>query len=445
MSREPDILLNLRRQLRARAWLDRAVILGFAVLTGLLVVVFTLLAEAASDFNQQMAGAWRWGPLVWTPALTVLVVWAVRRWAAGATGSGVPQTLCAMECEAAERHRFVSFRLSLTKVLGVAGALLAGLSVGRQGPSVQVGAGIMLAARHWLSPRSGVKDRELVVAGGAAGLAAAFNTPLGGLVFAFEHMMSRRLEARSSGLMLAAIVIAGLVSISAFGNLSTFGRVRTDGLSWWTLLGPGLLVAVLSGLLGGLMSRLLLASFTGSADRLSAWRVSYPLRFAAGCGLAVGVLTVVSSGTVAGVGHEHTSALLGQGLESHQPGLFTLLKVVATWLSLWSGVPGGLFGPGLSIGAGLGADVAWLLDSPHVAALIALGMCGVLAGVTQLPITSMIIVMEMTDGHSMVLSLMACALIASGISRLISRPLMGTQADLMLRGTAAPPAQSDPR
>jgi H+/Cl- antiporter ClcA len=158
----------------------------------------------------------------------------------------------------------------------------------------------------------------------------------------------------------------------------------------------------------------------------------------------VGVLLVVSSGAVAGVGHAHTSALLTQGVESHQPGLFTLLKVVATWLSLWSGVPGGLFGPGLSIGAGLGADVAWLLDSPHTAALIALGMCGVLAGVTQLPITAMIIVMEMTDGHSMVLSLMACSLLASGISRLISQPLMGTQADLMLAGSDPKPP-SDPR
>lgn len=434
MNRQPDIALNLRRQLRARPWLDRAVILGFAVLTGLAVVAFTELADAALALNHAWGERWAYGPLLWTPTLTVALVWAVRRWAPAAAGSGVPQTLCALECPREQRSQFVSLRLSIAKALGVCGALLAGLSVGRQGPSVQVGAGVMLSARRWLSPRSGVSDRELVVAGGAAGLAAAFNTPLGGLVFAFEQLLSRRLEQRSSGLMLAVIVIAGLVAVSALGNLSAFGRVRSDGLHWWSLLGPGLLIALLAGGLGGLMSRLLLASFTGLPDRVSGWRQRYPLRFAAVCGLVVGAIAIVTGGQTVGIGHQHTQALLAQApTEEHLFGLFTGLKMVATWLSLWCGVPAGLFGPGLSMGAGLGADVAWLLDSPHHAALIALGMCAMLAALTQLPITSMIIVMEMTDGHSMVLSLMACALLANGVSRLMSRPLYAAQTEHMLK------------
>ncbi len=443
MKGEPDFLQNLRDEMGdGRQWLDRVIVIGYAILTGLAVVGFTLLADAAFDLYQQMRGGVWWVPLVWTPAVTALVVWAVHRWAPGAAGSGVPQLLTALapETPIGERSRFISPRLSLAKIFAVSGGLLAGLSIGRQGPSVQVAAGVMLHARRWLSPRSGISDRELLIAGGAAGIAAAFNTPLGGIVFAIEEL-SRRLQERSSGLMLAAIVIAGLVAVSAFGNLSYFGRVRVDGVSWWNLLVPGALVALGCGLLGGLLSRLMLASFTGLPDRFCAYRRKRPVAFAAICGFGVAVIAVVGGGAAVGMGHQHTQELLelatGSGTaQAQQPLLFTGLKFIASWLSAWTGMPGGIFGPSLSIGAGLGADVAWLLDSPHGPALIALGMCGFLAAVTQTPITAMIIVMEMTDGHGMVLSLMACALLASLVSRMISRPLYSTMSVLMMRGVA---------
>lgn len=447
MKGQPDFLQNLRREMGAgRQWLDRVVVLTYAVLAGLAVVLFTLLADKAVELHHDLAGSVWWAPLVWTPALTALVVWSLRRWAPGAAGSGVPQVLTALDAGTplAARSRFVSLRLSVAKIFGVTGGLLAGLSIGRQGPSVQVAAGVMLHARRWLSPASAITDRELLVAGGAAGIAAAFNTPLGGIVFAIEEL-SRRITERSSGLMLAAIVIAGLVSVSAFGNLSYFGRIRADGVSWWALLMPGALVALSCGLLGGLMARLLLASFTGLPDRFCAYRRKRPVVFAALCGFAVAVISLISGGETVGVGHEHTRMLLDVSdadATQRDPFVFTGLKFVASWLSAWSGVPGGIFGPSLSLGASVGADLAWLLDSPHGAALIALGMCGFLAAVTQTPITAMIIVMEMTDGHSMVLSLMACALVASLVSRMISRPLYSTMSALMmrsLRDPAAPP------
>ncbi len=436
MKGEPDFLQNVRNEVGdGRQWLDRAIVIAYAVLAGLAVVGFTLLADAAfGAYSQMRAAAW-WAPLIWTPALTALIVWAVRRWAPGAAGSGVPQVLTALapEMPLASRSKFVSLRLSVAKIIGVSGGLLAGLSIGRQGPSVQVAAGVMLHAKRWLSPKTDISTRELLVAGGAAGIAAAFNTPLGGIVFAIEEL-SRRLQDRSSGLMLVAIVVAGLVAVSAFGNLSYFGRVRSEDLSWWALMWPGFLVALGCGLLGGLLSRLMLASFTGLPDRFCAYRRKRPVAFAAYCGFAVAVIAVVTDGQAVGVGHQNTQALLSSvGEDQHQPLVFTGLKFVASWLSAWSGVPGGIFGPSLSIGAGLGADVAWLLDSPHGPALIALGMCGFLAAVTQTPITAMIIVMEMTDGHSMVLSLMACALLASMVSRMISRPLYSTMAMLMMR------------
>ncbi|WP_326543429.1 chloride channel protein [Pseudorhodoferax sp.] len=444
MDREPDFLRRLHEELSdARVWVDRALVLGFAALAGLSVVVLTVLADGAMDWFLAQRATRPWMALVWTPALSAAIVWAVRRWCPGAAGSGVPQVCAALDprVEPAERGRFVSLRLSAAKVLAVSGGLLAGLSTGRQGPSVQVAAGVMLAARRWLSPRSGVNERELLVAGGAVGIAAAFNTPLGGIVFAIEEL-TRRIEQRNSGLMLAAIVVGGLVAVSVFGNFSYFGRVHVDVVAWWGLLLPGALVALGAGLFGGLLARLLIASSTGLPDRLSAWRRQYPVRFAAACGFVVAAIGLVSQGAAVGGGHHHTRELLAAGPgQEHVLLTYTGLKFVASWLSAWSGVPGGIFGPALSIGASWGADVAAITGSPHLPALIALGMAGFLAAVTQAPITAMIIVMEMTDGHAMVLSLMGCALVASLLSRLVSRPLYATLSERLVRELRGEPGQ----
>jgi H+/Cl- antiporter ClcA len=126
--------------------------------------------------------------------------------------------------------------------------------------------------------------------------------------------------------------------------------------------------------------------------------------------------------------------------------LYTLLKFIATWLTAWCGVPGGIFAPALSIGAGIGEGIARLAGPGLGPALIAMGMAGFLAAVTQAPLTAFIIVMEMVDGHSMVLSLMACAMLASLVSRMISRPLYESLAEHMLTaiGPLVPPDPDDP-
>jgi H+/Cl- antiporter ClcA len=110
-----------------------------------------------------------------------------------------------------------------------------------------------------------------------------------------------------------------------------------------------------------------------------------------------------------------------------------MLKFCATWLSAWTGVPAGVFAPSLAIGAGIGHDVAALAGLGQEAAipLIALGMAGFLAASTGGPITAFIIVMEMVSGHAMVLSLMACTLLSSGVARLVSRPMYQDLANLL--------------
>ncbi len=433
MTPHPDVVSSVRQEIVDwRLWTSRSVVLVFAALSGLAVVLMTWMTEEAlALFFKGQQALW-WGPLLWMPASTAAIVWLTRRWMPGAAGSGIPQVMAALssEVEPSSRHLFVSIKLAVAKLFMTTWGLLAGLSMGREGPSVQLAAGVMHHARRWLPDRSHVTPHGLLMAGGAAGIAAAFNTPLGGVMFAIEEL-SRRPEQRSNGLILGAIVLAGLMAVSVYGNATYFGVIHVDSPSWALML-PGAVVALACGVAGGLFSRLLVMSLAGRSDDVfSRIRRERPVWFAAGCGLAVAVLGVVTLGDVYGSGYLHTRTMLESGGDFHSP-LYVLLKFVATWLTAWSGVPGGIFAPSLAIGGALGQDVAQWLSYPNAPTLIALGMAGFLAAVTQAPLTAFIIVMEMVDGHALVLSLMGTALVASGVSRLISAPLYATLAQLQL-------------
>ena len=445
MEQQPDFMASARDDLGDwRQWVGRAVVLVYAALAGLAVVGFTWLSERAlQGFDGLVAWRW-WAPLLWTPALTAALAWLTARYAAGAAGSGIPQVMAALDPRVTppELGLFVSLRLSVAKALLTAGGLFGGLAIGREGPSVQIAAGVMQHAARWLPKRTAITQHGLLVAGGAAGIAAAFNAPLAGVMFAIEEL-TRKIEQRSSGLIVAAIVLSGLMAVSILGNATYFGVIRVPQLGLDHVV-PGLLVVLGCGLLGGLFSRLLHASIVGTGtDRFTGWRRRYPVRFAAGCGLVIAVIGLVSSGATFGSGYDYTRRLI----EGHTdvPLLYVTLRLIATWLAVWSGVPGGLFAPSLAIGAGVGNDVALLMQMDHGSApLIALGMTAFLAAVTQAPITAFIIVMEMVDGHAMVLSLMAAALLASLVSRWLSRPLYPALAQAQLRRLGPTPALPAP-
>ena len=423
-----NVQAALRREMSDwRRWLSRSLVIGAAAAAGLTVSGFTWLTELALHGFSLMQHRWWWSTLLWTPVCTVGIVWVTRRYAAGAAGSGIPQVMAALDAQAAEEHRdlFVSIKISIAKILLTAWGLLAGLSLGREGPCVQIAAGVMHAVRRWVPKGVGVNAHALLVAGGAAGIAAAFNTPLAGVMFAIEEL-SRTPEQRNSGLILSGIVLAGLIAVSIFGNATYFGVIHVTQFQLALLL-PSVLVAVLSGLAGGLFARLLIASLNPTSTHWPMrWRAQHPIAFAALCGLAVAVIGLVSHGATFGSGYGYTRSLLeGKG---NVPAIDFVLKFVATWITTWSGVPAGIFAPALTIGASLGHDVAVFTNQADASILIALGMAGFLAAATQAPLTSFIIVMEMVDGHAMVLSLMACAFVASGLSRLLTRPLYPTLA-----------------
>jgi H+/Cl- antiporter ClcA len=276
----------LRREMSDwRLWWARAVVVLAAIAAGWTIVGFTWLAEHALDlFFRGRDWCW-WAPLIWTPACTALIVWCTRRFAAGAAGSGIPQVMAVLDpaFEPAKVGRLVSLRLSVAKIVLTSWGMLAGLSLGREGPSVQIAAGILLHAKRLMPARSSVSAHSLLVAGGAAGIAAAFNTPLAGVMFAIEEL-ARRPEQRSSGLIIAAIVMAGVIAVSAHGNGTYFGIIHAAAIDM-TLLLPGLLVTLAAGVAGGLFSRLLLASLNGQGpDVFSRLRAARPVWFAGAAG-----------------------------------------------------------------------------------------------------------------------------------------------------------------
>jgi H+/Cl- antiporter ClcA len=171
-----------------------------------------------------------------------------------------------------------------------------------------------------------------------------------------------------------------------------------------------------------MFARLLIYSLhSNSSMFVHKLRRTSPVIFAGLCGFCVAIIGLSTDGATFGSGYAHTKVLL-ENTNDVSP-FYVLLKMAATWLTTWAGVPAGIFAPSLAIGAALGNDMAMLAHYPNAPTLIAIGMAGFLAAVTQAPLTSFIIVMEMVTGHELVLSLMASALIASGLSRLISQPL----------------------
>jgi H+/Cl- antiporter ClcA len=290
--------------------------------------------------------------------------------------------------------------------------LLCGASIGREGPTVQVGASIMYAFGR-KAPFG--TQQGLLIAGASAGISAAFNTPLAGIVFGIEEL-SRSFEVRTSGLVIGCVIAAGITSLALLGDYSYFGSttaVLPLGPSW--VIVP--LCGIIGGLGGGLFSRLLILFAHGLPGRPGAWIKTHPILFAALCGLGVALCGTASGGSVYGTGYEQARSIVHEAPVVDAS--FAPLKFVATVVSSISGIPGGIFAPSLAVGAGLAPALHGVFQSVPVGALALLGMVAYLAGVVQTPITSFVIVSEMTADHSMIIPLMVAALIATFVSKVI--------------------------
>ncbi|WP_085318157.1 chloride channel protein [Derxia lacustris] len=408
-----------------RAWWRFGLLWLAGLGVGGAAVLFARLADAAFE-GFRHAQAWGgWVPFVLSPAVGAGVVWATRRYSAGAEGSGIPQVIAALDSpSAATAARLLDWRVLLGKIGLGCGALLGGFSAGREGPSVQVGAAVawkvlQLRAAAGSGGVSMGAMRHFVAAGGAAGVAAAFNAPLAGVVFAIEEL-ARSFEHRTNGATIAAVILAGVVALGFQGNYVYFGRISAGDPGLEMLL-PVAIAAGLCGVAGGGFSWLLLHSARWMPARLLALRLERPVLFAALCGLALALLGALAGGSVFGSGYHEARALLAG--EAGAGWIYAPAKLLANLVSFLSGVPGGLFAPSLAVGAGIGAELSALFPGLGPGALGALCMVAFLAAVTQSPMTAFVIVMEMIDNHGMVLSLMAAAALATAVSRLFGPPL----------------------
>jgi len=412
--RRPHLSERQLRSVRVLStrWQRRVIFLAGGLAVGAAAVGLAQASDWAQIAFAHALGKWRYASFLITPLGFALSVFLTIRFFPNSQGSGIPQAIAARELDDHEaRSRLVSFRIGVGKVLLTVLGLLCGASVGREGPTVQVGASIMFAIGR-MSPR---RQPGLILAGAAAGVAAAFNTPLAGIVFGIEEM-SRAFEVRTSGLIIGTVIAAGLTSLALVGNYSYFGSSATmlgNGIDWLAIPVCG----VVGGLAGGLFSRLVIAAARGLPGRLGPLIKGYPISFAFVCGLAVAVCGFLSGDTIYGTGYAQVKHALEGGVPL--PESFGVLKLLATLLSTGSGIPGGIFSPSLAVGAGLGSNIAHFFPSAPLAALLLLGMVSYFAGVVQAPITAFVIVTEMTDNHAMVVPLMAAALIAYGSSRLV--------------------------
>jgi H+/Cl- antiporter ClcA len=412
--------------LSLQAWRVRISLWAAAALTGAAAVGFAWIADRAQDLFARLYSVASWWPWIAAPAGLALISWITRTHFRGAEGSGIPQTIYALGRESgAIGEQILRLRVVVARVVLAAAALFCGASVGREGPTVHVGAAITHAFGRLL-PAGEQRSRRhaLVLAGGAAGVAAAFNTPLAGIVFAIEEL-SRSFEERASGTVLTAVVLAGVIAIGLSGNYTYFGEPRLYANAS-IVSAKLLLVALGAGLAGGLFSRLTLAAVSGLPRSLGRWQRKFPVLIAALCGVGIAAVGALSGGMTYGTGYvEARMALEGGTL----PVIYAPARAAATLLSYLSGVPSGLLAPSLSVGAGLGVLFGGLVGQVAGAEFAILAMCGYLAGVTQAPLTSFVIVMEMTTGHQIVLPLMLVATIATMVSKLLSPPLYRTLAE----------------
>lgn len=416
-----------------------------AIGVGLLAVYYARLIDWGYDTFRAMTHRHAWLALILAPAVGALSVWLTQRFFRGAEGSGIPQVIATLEAGTTRLGpRLLGLRLLVGKIAVSLLGILGGFTIGREGPTVQVGATLMFNLRR-LYPRSNaIIERQLVLAGAAAGLSAAFNTPLAGIVFAIEEL-TRSFEARASGVLITAIIIAGVIALALNGNYTYFGTIRVGADLPDQFVLAVAVTGVLTGVAGGLFAWLLLNTKRWQPLAVQRLHRERPVVFGALCGLVVAVVGLLSGATTFGSGYAQARGLL----DGTQPlsALYPVLKMVSMVASYLPGIPGGIFAPSLSIGAGFGNVLHMPFAHVPLAILIALAMVGYLAAVTQSPITSFVIVMEMIDGHALVISLMATALIASRVSRLIAPPLYEALSHryLATHVSAAPdPAKSAP-
>lgn len=388
------------------------VALVVSAVVGLTVVAFVSVTEQLGRRLLTAGAAHR----LLSPLLGSLAGgWLLYKFFPEARGSGIPQTRVALVLQ----KGFISLRTVIGKFVCSSISLGSGVALGREGPSVHIGAGIASVAGRRLG-LSEEQVRSLIPVGTAAAVAAAFNTPLAAVLFTLEEILSD-LHARVVGSVVLGAATSWMVLRLVLGDEPLFH------VPAYQLVHPlEFLVYALLGVLGGLVStafvKLLLwqrALFLKAPPR---W-----LPFAPACGgLAVGLLALAAPG-VLGVGYGLVNDALNGRMALKMMLLLLALKLVATTASYGSGNAGGIFGPSLFIGAMLGGAVGQLAHSfapdhtGSVGAYALVGMGAAFAGIVRTPMTSVIMIFEVTRDYTIIVPLMIANLCSYALARRLQR------------------------
>ncbi|MCV2395608.1 chloride channel protein [Actinotalea sp. M2MS4P-6] len=448
-------LSTTARRLRGTsgALMVMAIVVGAA--TGLGAVAFRWLIQAATKIftgtsDYSAVGLGQHPPHPWLPWLGAgFVVLApvvggliygpmVQRWAKEARGHGVPEVMLAVS----QKGGRIPGKVAVVKALASALTIGSGGSVGREGPIVQIGSA--LGSRIAQTARlSETRVRTLVACGAASGIAATFNAPIAGVFFALELLL-RDFQAESFGVVVLAAVVASVIGRAILGDvpfleLPSFELPHAGSFVLVALLG------VLAGVIGVIFTRTLYA-FEDVADKI--WRGPEWARPAVG-GVLLGLL-LLAIPQMYGVGYPVLEAgVQGQYAIAVLLGLL-IAKVVATSLTIAIGGSGGVFAPSLFIGGMLGAAFG---ASVHEAfpgwagpagAYALIGMGAVFAGAARAPITAVLILFELTGEYTIILPMMLAIVLATGVSRALSRDSVYTL-KIRRRGIEMDARAADPR
>src|SRR5579862_6636033 len=400
------------RQREGQVFLVLALVIGAS--TGLAVVAFILLTERLGMRLYPMGGA-PWRRLLFPIAGSLSIGYLLYRYFPNARGSGVPQTKAALFA----REGRITMRTVVGKFFCTSATLASGIPLGREGPSVQVGAGIasVLGRRLGLRPE---RVKALLPVGAAAAIAAAFNTPLAAVLFSLEEIMGD-LHAPVLGSVVLASATSWMVLRLLLGNTPLFKVPQ------YQLVHPlEFAIYAVLGVAGGLISVVFTKLLLGIRERF----VHFPqetvwFQPVAG-GLLVGLMGWFVP-QVLGVGYGYVGDALNGKMALKLMLLLLVLKLLAVTTSYSSGNAGGIFGPSLFIGAMLGGAIGTMAHqflpayTASAGAYALVGMGAVFAGVVRAPMTSVLMIFEMTQDYAVIVPLMIANLVSLFISSRLQR------------------------
>jgi len=403
------------RQREGQIFLVLALVIG--ALTGLAVVAFILLTERMGMRLYPVGGA-PWRRLLFPVAGSLSIGYLLYRYFPNARGSGVPQTKAALFA----REGRITLRTVLGKFFCTSATLASGIPLGREGPSVQIGAGIGSVLGRFLG-LSTEQVKKLIPVGAAAAIAAAFNTPLAAVLFSLEEITGD-LYAPVMGAVVLASATAWVVLRVLLGDHPLFKVPQ------YQLVSPAeFAVYAVLGLAGGVVS----AAFARLLLGMRARFLRFPQKTVWFQPLAGGLLVGVMGWfvpQVMGVGYGFVGEALNGRMAFQLMALLVVLKLFAVTGSYASGNAGGIFGPALFIGAMLGGTVGTVAHhvfpaytaTPGAYALV--GMGAVFAGIVRAPMTSVVMIFEMTQDYAVIVPLMIANLVSLFIaSRLQHEPI----------------------